>query len=423
MKTQGNPLSYLGHTLTWEKGRQLKSFDNTTYTYNANGIRTAKTVNGVKHTYTLEGTKILREVWNGNTLVPLYDNEDSVCGILYNNVPYYFVKNLQGDVIAIADKDAQTVVKYSYDAWGVPTITQDSSTSQIATINPFRYRGYYYDEEIGLYYLNSRYCDPCTGKFINSDEPVLIYDAYTVLSYSLYAYCENSSVNGCDQNGQKLKDFFKSIAKTAVAITRKVVRTVVANPIAVNITQKGKFQSLFNLADFYRDRFGIYHTYPDCWQKYFGYNDLYDLAFYLGTDMKRRKFDFTYGGKEWIFWAWKGDYLNLGAGAELGIYNRLSIFGLKTPHWLAATNHAMKMELRLTYKGYTIIDHKPSEKQWWITGFNPYYQNVRANQLKATFKIKFNSPMMFSSFYSQKYGKEKNITSYDYAAKSVTITF
>jgi hypothetical protein len=94
---QGNPISYLGHTLTWEKGRQLKSFDDNTYTYNANGIRTSKTVDGIKHEYVLDGTKILREVWDGNTLVPLCDNEDSVCGIVYNDVPYFFLKNLQGD--------------------------------------------------------------------------------------------------------------------------------------------------------------------------------------------------------------------------------------------------------------------------------------------------------------------------------------
>ena len=81
---QGNPSSYFGHTLTWEKGRQLKSFDTNTYTYNANGIRTSKTIHGVKHEYTLDGTKILKETWDGNTLIPLYDNEDSVCGIIYN---------------------------------------------------------------------------------------------------------------------------------------------------------------------------------------------------------------------------------------------------------------------------------------------------------------------------------------------------
>ena len=82
--------------------------------------------------------------------------------------------------------------KYTYDAWGGCTVIQDLTDCGIATVNPFRYRGYYYDEEIGLYYLNSRYFDPATGKFINSDEPVLIYDAYTVLSYDLFTYCERS---------------------------------------------------------------------------------------------------------------------------------------------------------------------------------------------------------------------------------------
>ena len=81
----GNPISYLGNTLSWEKGRQLKKFtkaDGTViqYTYNANGIRTSKTVGGVKHTYALDSTKILKETWGDCTLIPLYDNEDSVCG-------------------------------------------------------------------------------------------------------------------------------------------------------------------------------------------------------------------------------------------------------------------------------------------------------------------------------------------------------
>ena len=61
---QGNPTTYLGHTLTWEKGRQLKSFDGNTYSYNANGIRTSKTIGGIKHDYVLDGAKILREGWN-----------------------------------------------------------------------------------------------------------------------------------------------------------------------------------------------------------------------------------------------------------------------------------------------------------------------------------------------------------------------
>ena len=202
---QGNPTSYLGHTLTWEKGRQLKSFDGNTYTYNANGIRTSKTVDGVKHTYILDGTKILRETWGYNTLIPLYDNEDSVCGILYNNVPYYFAKNMQGDVIAITDKDAQTVARYSYDAWGTCTsaITNTELTcgDDIATINPFRYRCYYFDDEIGLYYLQSRYYDAGISRFINPDEADYIAVDDTVNTCNILCYCQNSPTQAADPNG------------------------------------------------------------------------------------------------------------------------------------------------------------------------------------------------------------------------------
>ena len=128
----------MGHTLTWEKGRQLKSFDGNSYTYNANGIRTSKTVNGVKHTYTLDGTKILREAWGNERIIPLYDNEDSICGLIYGKKSspedagyvgesFFFLKNLQGDIIAITDQNGRVVAKYAYDAWGKCTIVESIS--------------------------------------------------------------------------------------------------------------------------------------------------------------------------------------------------------------------------------------------------------------------------------------------------------
>ena len=224
---QGNPVKYLGHTLTWEKGRQLKSFDGNTYTYNANGIRTSKTVDGVKHTYTLDGTKILREVWGSNTLIPLYDNEDSVCGILYNNVPYYFIKNLQGDVIAIVDKNAQTVARYSYDAWGAITnaitYTELTEDVDIAAINPFRYRGYYYDEEIGLYYLQSRYYDAYINSFINSDEINYISFSDTSLRCNLFSYCENKPLNNIDDFGNISFSVVTSFINSFLKAAKKIV--------------------------------------------------------------------------------------------------------------------------------------------------------------------------------------------------------
>ena len=92
----------------------------------------------------LDGTKILRESWGSSSIVPLYDNEESVCGIIYLGMPYFFVKNLQGDVISISNRYGETVARYSYDAWGVCTITQGNATG-IAGVNPYRYKSYYYE--------------------------------------------------------------------------------------------------------------------------------------------------------------------------------------------------------------------------------------------------------------------------------------
>lgn len=218
---QGNPTSYLGHTLTWEKGRQLKSFDNNSYTYNANGIRTSKTVNGVKHTYILDGNKILKETWGNNTLIPLYDNEDSVCGIIFNNEPFCFLKNLQGDIIAITDKDGKVIAKYSYDAWGVCTVVQDISEVGIAKINPIRYRGYYFDQEIEMYYLQKRYYNPSVCRFINADTAETLTYPVDSESTNLFSYCHNNPINETDCTGlflaSKLAEIFLSAVFGMVA--------------------------------------------------------------------------------------------------------------------------------------------------------------------------------------------------------------
>ena len=112
---------------------------------------------------------------------------------------------MQGDVIAIVDKDAQTVARYSYDAWGTVTsaVTHTDLTKgvDIASINPFRYRGYYYDEEIGLYYLRSRYFDPRIDRFISSDEATCIGTTKMIVDCNIYAYCYNTPVNAVDYSG------------------------------------------------------------------------------------------------------------------------------------------------------------------------------------------------------------------------------
>ena len=225
---QGNPTTYLGNTLTWEKGRQLKSFGSNTYTYNANGIRNSKTVDGIRHDFYLDGGKILKETWGNNTLETVFDNEESVCGIIYNGTPYYFLKNLQGDIIAITDNSGNVVARYSYDAWGVCTIAQDTSGCNIATTNPFRYRGYYFDSETELYYLQSRYYDAEVGRFINGDDVEIVTIPEQILQTNLFAYCGNDPINENDIYGNAIGSI---LSKLFFGILMGFVKQIVADLI------------------------------------------------------------------------------------------------------------------------------------------------------------------------------------------------
>ena len=90
-------------------------------------------------------------------------------GFRYNGGIYIFTKNLQGDIISVVNAfSGETAASYVYDSWGKVI----SATGTLADINPIRYRGYYYDTETGLYYLQSRYYDPETGRFINADDVI-----------------------------------------------------------------------------------------------------------------------------------------------------------------------------------------------------------------------------------------------------------
>ena len=142
----------------------------------------------VETTYQLDGAKIVSETTDGNIKWFIYDENDSIIGFEYYNQVYYFEKNAQGDVVRIFDADGNFVSEYFYDAWG--NIASISGNQDIANTNPFRYRGYYYDNESGLYYLQSRYYDSYTGRFLSTDT---IYGANgDSISNNLFAYCSNN---------------------------------------------------------------------------------------------------------------------------------------------------------------------------------------------------------------------------------------
>lgn len=197
----GNPTEYLGHNLEWSFGRQLTKFDTNTYTYNEDGIRTSKTVNTVTTTYYLDGANIIEQRDGTNTLHFYYDSNDEVIGFTYNEADYFYVKNAMRDIIGIVDNSGNLVVSYAYDAWG-KVLSVTGSNTELGNLNPFRYRSYYYDSDIEMYYLQSRYYDPEVCRFINSDDVNYIGLAGTVGSYNAFAYCENNPVIFTDPTGK-----------------------------------------------------------------------------------------------------------------------------------------------------------------------------------------------------------------------------
>ena len=200
----GNPLTYRdGMSFEWENGRILKNINTSDksvqMSYDSNGMRTQKTVDGVKTNYYYDSNKNLIALVKGNdTLLFYYDSDGSATSFSYNGTMYFYVKNLQGDVIRIIDLAGTEVASYVYDAWGNIKDTKGEPT--ILEINPIRYRGYVYDTETSLYYLQSRYYDPFTGRFLNAD----IYcdtGTSTPLSTNMFAYCENNPISNADEGG------------------------------------------------------------------------------------------------------------------------------------------------------------------------------------------------------------------------------
>lgn len=191
----------MGNALTWTMGRQLASFGSNTYTYNEDGIRTSKTVNNVITTYYLDGTNIIEQSDGTNTLHFYYDSNDEIIGFAYNEADYFYVKNAMSDIIGIVDDSGNLIVSYAYDAWG-KVLSVTGSNTELGNLNPFRYRSYYYDSDIEMYYLQSRYYDPEVCRFINSDDVNYIGLAGTVGSYNAFAYCENNAVNYMDECGR-----------------------------------------------------------------------------------------------------------------------------------------------------------------------------------------------------------------------------
>ena len=220
-------------------GRELAIYsdgtNNISYKYNQNGIRTSKTINNITTNYYVEGRNIIFEDRNGTMLYYLYSG-DKLLGFIYNNNTYYYHKTLFGDIIGIYDSNYSEIVTYEYDSWGMLKNISDNSNINLGLINPFRYRSYYYDEETGFYYLNTRYYCPIYRRMLNSDS-VLSYLG-NMITLNLFSYCNNNPINESDDSGcfsiswKKVK---KEVSKT-YNTAKKVVKEVGTK--AITVTKK-----------------------------------------------------------------------------------------------------------------------------------------------------------------------------------------
>ncbi|MGM8216350.1 RHS repeat-associated core domain-containing protein, partial [Bacillaceae bacterium W0354] len=186
----GNPISYNGYTYNWTFGDRLAGISGngleTSYRYNDGGYRTQKEVNGVITTYTLEGSLVTHETNGVDEIYYTYDANGDLVSMNLNGEEYYYIKNIQGDMIGLYDQYGTKVVSYQYDTWGNIVSISGDLADTIGEKNPYRYRGYRYDSETGLYYLNARYYNPEWGRFLNADS----YGGSTgkLLSHNVYAY-------------------------------------------------------------------------------------------------------------------------------------------------------------------------------------------------------------------------------------------
>lgn len=234
LPTSGNPVTYYNgkdYTFTWTKGRQLASATvdgkQVSYTYDMSGVRSGKQVyttsnqRTTTYTYTTLSGKVMRQQWETRnsddsvreamqTLEFVYDDGNQPFAMIYNDgsttTLYYYVLNAQGDVIALLNADGTLAASYNYGAWGNYSVhgadgKKTTDATFIGHINPLRYRGYYYDRETRLYYLQSRYYDFANCRFINADT-FATTDANGFLSANMFAYCENNPIMRVDADGE-----------------------------------------------------------------------------------------------------------------------------------------------------------------------------------------------------------------------------
>lgn len=403
---------------------------------------------------TIEENEITEYFWDG-AIAAEYQKDDV----------HYYLSDEMGTPLRTVDRTGNAVKNYAFDEFGNEQLEKKNDT--------FGYTGFLYDEVSETYFAQAREYHPDTARFMARD----LVQGMQAAPYTMntYAYCWNRPTAFVDKDGafpsyrdvqeaisdagdavgdwlgttvnsagevlsdatttffngadyvwdtwvpSEVKSTISSGGQTVLGWGRDALETDIFGLGSVSDAMAYASQTWYGEAflaavDFNRTSDGVYHSDPNCWQVPFGYNDFYDYIFDGATSMDKNKYSFTTDdGTNYTIWMWKGDYLNLGAGCETGIY-----YG-DGYHVNSATDTNLYMSIALYDKrtGEQIFSYDPSDAQWWITGFNPAYQDYYEGNLWVEGSIDFSQePEMWEAFIAEYGGKkdwcfdEENYTAY-----------
>ena len=234
-RANGAALEYLNYTYDAD-GRRIGKERETIVTVGGEAISNSSTTKYIYLGDTLTEMQIVNVDESVDTFRFTYDATGPMSMTFYGT-EYFYLKNAQGDVTGIVNAAGTQVVAYTYDAWGKLLSTTGTMAGSIGTLNPFRYRGYFYDTETGLYYLNSRYYNPGTGRFINADG--YVSTGQGIVGNNMFAYCGNNPVLYSDYSGESIVGaFLAQLAIAALAaVESALITTVILPQFRKNLTE------------------------------------------------------------------------------------------------------------------------------------------------------------------------------------------
>ena len=409
-------------TFEYDSANRLLKAGGHTYTYNAEDVRIRNLCGDADTTYTYNTncklSQLLTKTTNGITTKYVYGNGligEEKCGEFKT---YHF--DFRGSTVAITNQYGNVTDTFKYDTYG--NVTEHIGNSFV--IFGYNGRDGVVTDKNGLIYMRARYYSPQMRRFVNAD--IIHGQISDSTSLNRYSYVNGNPVSFVDpfglapERGDNSNNWVHKIKELFGWSVDEFKR----------LTAEGKLDWFLELtlgAKKYENN--IYHIRQDWLQSwhFVGYNDIYDWAFDVGVGMTggtvdKIKFPFkTEDGDEYIIWAWKGDYINLGSGAEAGIYEESVIPG----YWLTSTDNNLKISLSLKEidSGDVLFSYTPTQPQWWINGFDPSNQDAKAENLISTVTIDFsNNDELFEGFYGT-YGSTSKEKLWEFDGKVATLVW